>query len=180
MKCFVEDTGLILIQTGAYPLLDIFKRSPHMIGRDYLIHFPRYYKSKSDLIIFNDILATYSEVLRFVYKSGSLTKWNTILYEGSFGCIGLLERWLRNAVGKALSEQSPALKLQHIISTQLTIDKSDTIGREIQDGEKLLACALTGDGLSDTEPDPSVPPPVRKRPKAFQKKPRRMKPGNRS
>ena len=49
-KCLAESTAVVLIIVGAYPVLNIMKESPHLLGRKRTVHLPRYDHSEQDAL----------------------------------------------------------------------------------------------------------------------------------
>lgn len=138
LKSLAQEKGIILVLVGAYPILDALKLSPHMLGREHLVHFPRYRETREDLKIFNQILTFYSEFLHLPDGMKTLHPWNEFLFYGSLGCIGLLEKWLRSALANALAKGDTILKLRHFEETVRSEEKLTSIEEEILIGEEAL------------------------------------------
>lgn len=170
LKCLAGDTGVRLVLVGTYQLLPLLQRSPHMLGRKIQVHFPRYRGDvRDDIIAFHEILAGYSRELRFS-GSASLRDWSEFLYTGSYGCLGLLHAWIRDALRMAWIESNPSLKLKHFEMQGRMKEDSRSIGAEIADGERYIY----GDELAPTQKLEEV---AKRRgastPKPFRRKPRR-------
>src|SRR5262245_10147622 len=116
---------------GAYPLLDVVRLSPHLIGRKHNIHFPRYRPIPEDLVAFEEILEAYSQYLQLPKGISSLRDWREPLYEGSLGCIGLLEGWLREALALAMAREALSLTVEHLMSTRKSDSDLAELAREI-------------------------------------------------
>jgi hypothetical protein len=183
-KCLAEDTGVVLVIVGAYPILAMLQNSPHLLGRKSQIHFPRYLLSKEDVSEFYKIVAVYEEFFVSRIAPESLCDYAEILYAGSLGCIGLLRGWLRRA--HALSNQDVGFGFRGILE-RTAISDSDLreIKKEIDIGEKLLASTIGFvEGNIESELLKSIQPKsgVKNgfgRSKPFQRKPARYAEGNR-
>ena len=126
------------ILTGTYPLHTIIQSAGHVVGRRGIVHFPRYRVNKRDILGFKNILKAYSKCMPLDSSVGALEKHCQFFYNGSHGCIGLLERWLRNALSYSMVENKNVsmsiLKKSRLCRSDLKI-----LTKEIFDGESLLA-----------------------------------------
>ncbi|MEH6447829.1 MAG: ATP-binding protein [Oleispira sp.] len=183
-KCLAQTTNTILIIVGAYPVLNIFKNSPHLLGRKRQVHLGRYQANPEDLLEFAAIVHEYSLELNLSEELKPLEKYTMTLYEGSFGCIGLLRNWLIGASAKAIAHE---VRIDKNILMQCRFSDSDleVIYHEIQTGEDLLRSESPSFKTSapDTtkEANKSIKEPRKQtKSKPFQKKPRRLAKGNRT
>lgn len=180
-KCLAATTQTVLVLIGAYPLLDVLKLCPHLLGRKHQIHLPRYYSTRDDLLVFESILDGYTQLIRLPPDVGSLRRWNKLLYDDSFGCLGLLELWLRAALAVTRSRGEDVLTKDHLLAARRPLVERRGLAAEIEQGERALM--VDGDG---TAPCPSaVDTPAKDakpqtRPKPFQKRPRRYSVGGRN
>lgn len=137
-KCLAAAAGVVLVLVGAYPILNIIKKSRHLLGRKHQVHFPRYHANKEDIFAFGEILTKYSDLMNLDPSLESLTDVGELMYEGSLGCIGLLKIWLKRVdaiasyIGVPVDEE--LLRSKRISDSDLR-----EIGAEIVDGEKCLA-----------------------------------------
>lgn len=174
LKCMASDAKVILVFVGAYPLLNAMLHSPHLLGRKSQIHFPRYGITKDDIVAFQQILDVYSAWVRLPAGTSSLSNWSELLYEGSFGCIGLLERWLRSALAVAsVSADTSVLRKEHLLASSMVEAEMKVIASEIAAGEELLATKENDNHASSASN--SRGSGNAKSHKPFQKKPRRYK-----
>jgi len=177
-KCLAEETGIVLIIVGAYPILDILQHSPHLLGRKSQIHFPRYRLLGDDIKIFGELLATYNEVIQFSGPTQSLLDHAELLYSGSLGCIGLLRNWLKRASAFALAD-GVGISGAYLERTALSDSDLQKIAEEISAGEQQLNFSVTsmelpaGDQLSQRAPASA------RKAKPFQRKPARYPKGSR-
>lgn len=139
-KCLAQSTGTTLILVGAYPLLNITKLCTHMLGRKHQVHLPRYRYETNDLMAFSEIVDMYNDLIVLPADVPSLDHWLEYLYEGSMGCIGLLEVWLRDALALVISYGSDELSLEHIQMARRPAAEEKEIATEIEMGEKVLLC----------------------------------------
>lgn len=175
-KCLAQDTDVVLVLVGAYPLLEAVALCPHLIGRKHQIHLPRYRTNDDDLKIFLGLLDSYSEIITLPPNITSLSNFADLLYEGSFGCIGLLESWIREALALVMAREEPYLTKEHfLMSKKIEIDRQ-MVATEIKNGEDIL------DEIKEVQLQDDVDIPIAKKQnkKPFVKNPRRHKIAGRS
>lgn len=180
-KCLARAGGVVLVLVGAYPMLDIIRDSPHMVGRKREVHLSRYRSNKEDLIEFTRIVQYYEGELSSICDPNyPLMNQIELLYSGSLGCIGLLRSWLLYAAALAHANESKIDKEILYRSMLSDADRSVVI-REITDGESQLQNHGSPRQHSNTGPiqkNTNETKPAKKR-TPFQKKPRRYKPEGR-
>lgn len=137
-KCLAQSTGAVLVLVGAYPLLDAISLCPHLIGRRHQIHIPRYRATDEDLKVFLELLNSYSELVTLEPGIKSLTEFSDLLYEGSFGCIGLLGAWIREALAFVLARDDQFLTEGHFLMAHKIEKDRQMVAAEIKNGEDLL------------------------------------------
>lgn len=172
-KCLAQTTGVVLVVVGAYPILGVLNKSPHLLGRKHQVHLPRYRMNRDDLQDFSWILANYDQVMDIESSIGSLRNCSEFLYEGSLGCIGLLRGWLSRASAFAAIESKGVTK-KILGDTVLSDADLAAISQEIKDGESLLKCKCTNSNKIEKKTK-SVKPPVKKKLKPFKRKPKRYR-----
>jgi len=181
-KCLAESAGVVLVMVGAYPILDIIRYSPHLIGRKHQVHLPRYKFEGDDLREFVTIIKSYEEIMHIDSTLNSLWENYEMLYEGSLGCIGLLRGWLARASALA-SVQGTGVTRELLEKTVLSESDLNAIAEEIISGEDMLS---TDNGSKRTKISSRRNNKKNnqlgksKKTKPFQKKPRRYKPGHRT
>lgn len=179
-KCLAKDADVVLVIVGAYPLLEILNNSPHLLGRKSQVHLPRYLATPDDVAEFGRILAHYDQLVELEPACNSLLDHGQLLYEGSVGCIGLLRKWLLHASTLALT-RSESISLALLKETRPPDADISAIAREIAQGEKYLAKSGLIEAPAGQNKGGASGKLLRassRRP--FQKKPRRLKPGNRN
>lgn len=152
-KCVAEDAGVVLVLTGTYPLHSVLQTAGHVVGRKGAVHFPRYQVTREDIVGFNQILRTYSKYLPLAPHVGTLDRYSQYFYMGSMGCIGLLERWLRNALSIAMADKAD-ITFEMLKQSRLCDSDRKAISREILEGEELV---LTSDLVENQPFDTGLP-----------------------
>ncbi len=174
LKCLAESAQVVLVIVGAYPILNIIEGSPHLTARMHEIHFPRYYADDTDLKEFAKILMAYEEIMDLHASASPLVKHIEMLYEGSFGCIGLLAAWLKRASAFAIAgNQKVTLKL--LEEAVLSYSSREGIANEIYTGEEKIY----GRNIELVSNIKETKKLKKNNSKPFQRKPVRMEPGNR-
>ncbi len=177
-KCLASETKIVLVLIGAYPLVHVLRLSTHLLGRKNQVHFPRYLPSQEDLLAFEQILDAYTKLVRLPPSASSLRDWNELLYTDTFGCIGLLEGWLRRGLSIAMSEGADTLSKDHLIRARQPLADRQEIAREIANGETALEA--DEDVTVETVPNKRENVESKRTRKPFRKKPRRYAVGGRS
>lgn len=178
-KSFAAKAKVVLVVIGAYPLIDVLRECPHLLGRKHQIHFPRYGMTEEDLLVFDQILDAYSKVIRLPAGVLSLRDWNDLLHLDSLGCIGLLEGWLRGALAAAHAQNAEFLTKDHLLASRKTLGDLRVIAAEIAAGEEALK--PRGDGQDEPPPAPNAPASTNRRHhKPFRRNPRRYRFGGRA
>jgi len=175
-KCLAKSANIVLVVVGAYPVLEILEKSPHLLGRKHQVHLPRYLLTESDLLEFSCIVKSYELHVIISPKLGSLNNCIEILYEYSLGCIGLLRGWLMRASAMA-SVAGGGITKEILMEMRLSDSDLASISKEILLGEQSLL--KNPHGSSDKKTRPTPPPDKSKSGKPFQRNPRRMEEGNR-
>lgn len=182
-KCLAQETDVVLVLVGAYPILDIIKNSPHMLGRKHQIHFPRYHETPNELKEFANIVFTILDALDLEMDLNLAMKKLNFFYNGSFGCVGLLNAWLRRAYAISNAYNS-AISWDILKRTKLPEAELVEIRKEIIFGEKLLGYKPSDDPTPNPSFNPGSDQKIRtarqRKNKPFQRKPMRMKQGERS
>lgn len=182
-KCLARAGGVVLVLVGAYPMLDIIRDSPHMVGRKREVHLPRYGSNREDIREFGRILQFYERKFGEEYCSNNiLTEQLELLYSGSLGCIGLLRAWLRQAASMAHVQEVP-IDREILLRFMLSDADRNVLMREITDGERLRQ-STAPDYRTGNHLKPSAKTETKKQTvgggKPFQRKPKRHQPGGRS
>lgn len=172
LKCLAQSEGTVLVLVGAYPLLEVFSKAPHMVGRKHQIHLPRYYNRIEDIRAFDQILREYSKDIILPRNVSSLCAWNELLYGETMGCIGLLSKWLRRALSLVDARGDEELTFDHILESRMSAIDLEAIADEIVKGEEMLRPKETNVVKFKPKSKDNSKKKKSKR-KAFQKKPKR-------
>ncbi|MFK5948273.1 MAG: ATP-binding protein [Methylococcales bacterium] len=183
-KCLAQSTDTTLILVGAYPILELLKSCSHMLGRKHQVHLPRYTVKDNDLLAFSEIVDAYNDHVILPKGVSSLEEWADLLYDGSLGCIGLLEGWLRDALARVISYGNDELTQEHFKITRRPLSEEQEIVREIIEGEAFLEkddTELRDENYIIEPPSklPSGPASKKRKRKPFQRNPKRYKIGGR-
>lgn len=172
---------VVLVLVGAYPLIEILRLCPHLLGRKHQIHFPRYYDTEEDLLVFDQILDAYTAAIRLPPGVRSLREWNYLLYPDSLGCIGLLSGWLRGGIAVAHAQNTEYLTKDHLLAARKTLGDLKEIALEIATGEQALKCRSDDEKEQAPVISNATPDNVKRKRsrKPFKKKPRRYPVGGR-
>lgn len=180
-KCLAQVCKLRLIIVGAYPVLEIIRNSPHLIGRKHQIHMPRYYEKQEDLQEYASIIKSYEQKLNLANSLPTLLECFDLIYHGTFGCIGLLRAWLSRAAAIAQAREC-GISREILRSTMLSESDRNAVASEILAGERILEnnydAGMSGFPSHEAERKTSTSKSKKGRP--FQRNPVRMKAGNRT
>jgi len=176
-KCLAQASGLVLVVVGAYPILDVLQKSPHLLGRKHQVHLPRYQLNEEDMEAFCLILAHYDRVVKLSPKLDSLQDVADLLYDGTLGCIGLLRGWLTRASAMSAIHGAGITK-NILMKTRFPKNDLEEIYKEIKAGEQNLISEDFFDSLVPDEVKPKKKNISSNKP--FQSKPKRHKKNNRT
>lgn len=170
-KCLARNTNVILVIVGAYEILEIICTSSHMVGRKYQVNLGRYLENESDIIEFKAIVDKYGALLN---KEALLSENLELLYKVSFGCVGLLRRFLMDACNFAYSINSDLTKAILIDKFPSDMDLN-SLYEDIIQGERLLLSSI--DSRTNPRQSTSDRKKNTKKPssKPFQRKAKRIK-----
>lgn len=153
LKCLVNKTDVKLVLTGSYALLDIISLAPHLLGRHHPIEFPRYKSDVSDdIVAWRQLLNAYAEGHIPSMAKDGLQSWAKLLFDGSFGCVGHLSRWLRDSLARAAECGLPGITEEALLASQIPYALGQHIAAEIIAGERMMA---RGRGCDDIRWEPT-------------------------
>lgn len=181
-KCLARAGGVVLVLVGAYPMLDIIRDSPHMIGRKREVHLSRYGTGPDDLKAFGQIIGYYENKLSSVCgEKHTLLSQIELLYQGSLGCIGLLRSWLLYAASLAHTEKT-VIDKRLLLQSMCSDADREVVLREISDGERMLRTTIQSPYSSGVpaKTEGSSRKRTSASSKPFQRKPRRHRPNERA
>ncbi len=151
LKSLSNTTGVLLVLTGAYPLLQFRLVSGQAARRGTDLHFPRYQLTNpEDCSAFQGaLLALLKQACRAVSSREAKTAelqplmdhW-PLFYGGCLGCIGALKEWLVRAVAAALRKGDARLTLDRVREHELVEARRAEMATDIVAGEQQVE--LTG------------------------------------
>jgi hypothetical protein len=179
LKTLAKKANVVLVVCGTYPMLESINCSGHLENRKHDVHLPRYRKTEEDMNEFIWILANYDAALELDDSLGSIQNCAELLYEGTYGCIGLIRAWLYRASVLACIDGKD-ICLSHIQRSMKSANQLVTVEHEIDNGEKLLAIPNSETIKKPSSNKQKQPEKSKKKAqKPFQRKPARHAPGNR-
>ena len=195
-KCLAEETGIILIIIGAYPILDIIRKTPHLLGRSQKIIMDRYKANKEDVTEYSKIINAYCNKLNISDDIKGTKELYKMLFDRTLGCIGILKVWLKSAHTLSEIENTP-IDFRILEETMQFDSDIEALAQEITDGEKLLINSyvvpkvnkkvakkktvkeeesIDSSPIPDEQKDNTVRPKQKQKP--FKRKPKRFTGGN--
>lgn len=136
LKCLGNETGVAILLSGGYELLQTCFESAHLNGRLSILEFPRYRAIEGEIEEFDRILFTFDKMLPWA-RNQSLVGMRELIYEGSLGCCGLLSGWIVTALARMRGRSELTLKREHFERTRFR-QQIEPILEEITLGEGLL------------------------------------------
>jgi energy-coupling factor transporter ATP-binding protein EcfA2 len=123
---------------GSYELMPLRDLNGQLARRTVNIHFRRYLNtSKQDMSDFENVVWSLQQKLP-LEEGTDLTPLTNYLYEGCFGCVGILKDWLFRALTALFSEQGEVLNRKYLETTKLDEIKLVKIAQECISGERKL------------------------------------------
>lgn len=179
-KTMAEEANIVLILCGSYYLLEIIARSGHLLGREDTIILPRYSDSSEDLDEYASIICQMEKSIPVHLFGESLVAHTRYIQQYTFGCIGLLRKWIKRTVRYA-AMTGRKVDLDILRETRVPQFQFNVMQAEIQLGEALLDNETE---ISSSESSLESEGPVgrlvsRKNVKPFKAKPKRYKPSGR-
>jgi hypothetical protein len=151
LKSLSNTTGVLLVLTGAYPLLQFRLVSGQAARRGTDLHFPRYQLTNpEDCSAFQGaLLALLKQACRAVSSREAKTAelqplmdhW-PLFYAGCLGCVGALKEWLVRTVAAALRKGDARLTLDRVREHELVEARRAEMATDIVAGEQQVQ--LTG------------------------------------
>lgn len=139
LKALTIQTGVSILLTGTYRLLDILEQSGQLTRRSQVVHFPRYDARRSeDRLNFRKVLGFLDAELA-KYVPARLVNDAEYFYRKSAGCNGILKDWLARCLEQALEEKAPLIDARFADQFALTNRGLLTIIEEACLGEAKLA-----------------------------------------
>ena len=140
-KTLAEKLDIVLIFIGAYPIVNVMQLSPHLLGRTYTIEMKRYrVDCEHSARHFEKLLGWYSADIQFEAGIDGLSAWQSELFQGSLGIVGLLSAWIRDAMAEMLARGDEKLALRHFEATRKPMGDLEKMLQEIVEGEAHFEC----------------------------------------
>lgn len=144
IKSIANRTNTVHVLFGTYDLLAFRNLSGQLSRRSVDVHFPRY---RADLVedrkTFINVVHSFQKKLPLPEPPDLVKNWE-LLYERSFGCVGVLKQWLVKALSAALRRGDATISQRSLEGHALSTAQCDKILSEIMEGEARLN---DGDGL---------------------------------
>ncbi|OIQ97595.1 hypothetical protein GALL_203540 [mine drainage metagenome] len=109
LKSLTIQTGITILLTGTYRLLDILDQSGQLTRRSQVVNFPRYdLRHPKDREAFRTILVNLEKKLS-EYVPAQLEANAEYFYRKCAGCVGILKDWLARCLEHAVAEGAPII-----------------------------------------------------------------------
>lgn len=139
LKSLTIQTGVTIVLTGTYRLLDILDQSGQLTRRSKVVNFGRYdLRRADDRLSFRKILGNLEAKLSN-YVPTKLSGDAEYFYKKCAGCVGILKDWLMGCLEAALRESAPEINATFAERFALTNNGLLTIVEEACLGEARLA-----------------------------------------
>ena len=138
VKSIANRTNTMHVLFGTYDLLAFRNLSGQLSRRSVDIHFPRYRaQDTEDRKIFVNIVHSFQQKLPVPEPPDLVRHWD-LLYERTFGCVGVLKQWLVKALAAALRRGDSTIRMSDLEAHALSIAQCDKILSEITEGEARM------------------------------------------
>ncbi len=139
IKSIANRTNTIHVLLGTYDLLAFRNLSGQLSRRSVDVHFPRYRaESADDRRVFINVVHSFQQKLPLPDPPDLVKHWE-LLYERSFGCVGILKQWLVQALAAALRRGDASISVASLERHALSVAQCDRILSEIVEGEARVA-----------------------------------------
>jgi len=109
LKSLAIETGVTILLSGTYSLLNILRHSGQLSRRSQVVDFARYdMRRKEDAKDFQRSLA-YVEHLLSAHVPTKLVVDVDYFYQKSLGCVGILKDWMTRCLDHAMQERAPVI-----------------------------------------------------------------------
>lgn len=138
LKSFAAETGIILVLSGAYPLMATVDLGPHLSRRTFRVIMHRYYEDRAgDLAQFTKIVKHFSEVMGLDF-SAQIEPILPEVYRVSLGVLGMVKDTLLDISTQLdqRSTESPDIEMLRDIVSKMA--PAPSICEEVEEGERYL------------------------------------------
>jgi hypothetical protein len=138
IKSLSQKCNVTIILIGTYDLLQILEQSAQLVRRGRVVHMARYDDYiPADKLAFKNALFTFQRHMPFKIEP-ELLKHLNVFYLKSAGCIGILKKWLDNAVKEGLNQELETIDLDFILQYAHSNKSIQTVLNEAFIGESKL------------------------------------------
>jgi predicted ATPase len=149
LKRLADATRVPPVLVGNYGLCLLRNQSAQLGRRTTDVHFRRYDATRAnDAGDFQDIVLSFQQHLPLAEPPDLIRQWD-YLYLRSVGCIGLLKKWLLDALERAIEDDAPTITQADLERAAPPLSASKKVLEEALDGEAILA-----ELAPDTDPRP--------------------------
>jgi hypothetical protein len=139
LKRLADATRVPPVLVGNYGLCLLRHQSAQLGRRTTQVHFRRYDATRAaDAGDFRDIVLSFQQHLPLAEPPDLIGHWD-YLYLRSVGCIGLLKKWLLDALERAIEGEAPTITRAGLERTAPPLGTSKKVLEEALDGEAILA-----------------------------------------
>lgn len=142
IKSFSIITNTINVLSGSYELIELLSINPQIARRTKLVYLQRYSAGGRDLFEFKKIISLFESYMALKERP-VLINYYELLYESTFGCVGLLKDWLHDAFVLAIEENKGKITKSLLSACKLPDESLEQIRNSITDYEyrveKLIA-----------------------------------------
>jgi hypothetical protein len=139
IKRLADATRVPIVLVGNYGLCLLRNQSAQLGRRTTEVHFRRYDATRpQDAADFKDIVLSFQYHLPLVEQPDLVSSWD-YLYLRSVGCIGLLKKWLLDALDRAFEMGDATITRASLERTAPPPSKSTKVLEEALEGEIKLA-----------------------------------------
>ena len=139
VKSIADTTQVTHVLCGTYELLPFLHLNAQLSRRSVIIQFDRYHTERPEHeLAFKSILNTFQQQMPLAKQSDLVSEWE-FFYERSLGCVGIVKRWLEDALKLALRDKTPQLTRNHLEAKAPSAKKCFFQLNEILLAEKALA-----------------------------------------
>lgn len=138
LKRLADATRVPPVLVGNYGLCLLRDQSAQLARRTTDVHFRRYDATRTDDAgDFQDIVLSFQQHLPLAEPPDLIRHWD-YLYLRSVGCIGLLKKWLLDALERTIEADAPSITRADLERTAPLLSASKKVLEEALDGEAIL------------------------------------------
>lgn len=139
IKSIADTTQVTHVLCGTYELLPFLHLNAQLSRRSVVIQFDRYHLEKPDHeLAFKSVLNTFQQQMPLDKKPDLVNEWE-FFYERSLGCVGIVKRWLEDALKLAARNKAQQLTKEDLAAKAPSAKKCFLQLNEILLAEKALA-----------------------------------------